>query len=176
MQLKQKKPFNVSIFGGDFYEVQKQGTGYVTETWEEWRKLVLKGLGYLIPFIVRRTKTGRIDVSITRNKIFLTAPTHPLAGILKNCRYLGDFVLDEEDIKKLPEIYPGFCFTRLSKWVRLPQIHNLDFFGSEDMKFMKKTEYNNMPLTNEPFIIFLFQIIRIQNDLKTTIMYFIVHH
>ena len=178
---KTKKPFNVSIFWGDFYEVQKKGTGYVMATLEEWRKLVLKELGHLIPFIVRRTKTGRIDVGITRNKIFLTAPTalrvtHPLTGILKNCRYLGDFVLDEEDTKKLPEIYPGFCFTRLSKCVRLPQIHNLDFFGSEDMKFMKKTEYNNMPLTNEPFIIFLFQITRIQNGLKATIMYFIVHH
>ena len=44
-------------------------------TLEEWRKLVLKGLGYLMPFIVLRTKTGRIDVGITRNRIFLTAPT-----------------------------------------------------------------------------------------------------
>ena len=102
-----------------------------------------------MPFIVRRTKTGGIDVGITMNKIFLTAPTglrltHPLTGILKNCRYLGDFTLDEEDTKKVQEIYPDFCSTRLSKWVRLPQIRDLDFFGAEDMKFMKKTEYNNM--------------------------------
>ena len=128
-------------------------------TLEEWKKITIKGLGYLMPFIVRRTSTGRIDIGITRNKIFLTAPTalrvtHPLTGILKNCRYLGDFLLDEEDTKKLQEIYPGFCFTRLSNWVRLPQIRDLDFFGTEDMKFMKKTEYNNMPLTDEPFMNF----------------------
>ena len=130
-------------------------------TLEEWRKLVLKGLGYLMPFTVHRTKTGHVDVGITNNKIFLTAPTalrvtHPLTGILKKCRYLGNFILDEEDTKKLQEIYPGFCFTRLSKWVRLPQICNLDIFGAEDMKFMKKTEYNNMPLTDEPFMNFFY--------------------
>ena len=61
---KTKKPFNVSNFLGDFYEVQKKGTGYVMGTLEEWRKLVLKGLGYLMPFIVRRTKAGRIDVGL----------------------------------------------------------------------------------------------------------------
>ena len=61
---KTKKPFNVSNFWGDFYEVQKKGTGYVMGTLEEWRKLVLKGLGYLMPFIVRRTKAGRIDVGL----------------------------------------------------------------------------------------------------------------
>ena len=46
-----------------------------------------------MPFFVRRTSTGRIDVGIKRNKIFLKAPTalrvtHPLTSILKNCRYL----------------------------------------------------------------------------------------
>ena len=41
MQLK-KKPFKVSNFGEDFYEVQKKGTGYVKGTLEEWRKLTIK--------------------------------------------------------------------------------------------------------------------------------------
>ena len=86
-----------------------------------------------MPFIVRRTSSSRIDVSISRNKIFLTAPTgfrtsDPLTGILQNCRYLGDFLLDEEHTKKIQEIYPGFCFTWLAKWVHLPQIRDLDFF------------------------------------------------
>ena len=59
-----------------------------------------------MPFIVRRTSSSRIDVSISRNKIFLTAPTgfrtsDPLTGILQNCRYLGYFLLDEEHTKKL---------------------------------------------------------------------------
>ena len=126
---------------------------------EEWRKLVLKGLGYLMPFIVRRTQTGPIDVGITRNKLLLTAPTTLrvtglFTGILKNCRYLGDIILDEENTKKLQEIYSDFCFNWSSKWVSLPQIRDLDFFGTEDLKFMKKTEYNNMPLTDEPFMNF----------------------
>ena len=114
----------LTIFFLDFYEVQKKGTEYVMGTLDKWRKLIPKGLGHLMPFIVRRTSSGRIDVGITRNKIFLTAPTglrvsHPLTGILKNCRYLGDFQLDEADTKELPAIYPHFCFTFLSKFVRL---------------------------------------------------------
>ena len=128
-------------------------------TLDEWRKLVPKGLGHLMPFIIRRTSSGRIDVGITRNKIFLTAPTalrvsFPLTGILKNWRYLGDFQLDEVDTKELQAIYPDFCFTFLSKFVRLPQIRDIDFFGAEDMVFMQKTEYNKMPLTDEPMMNF----------------------
>ena len=42
---------------------------------DEWRKLVPKGLRHLMPFIVRRTSSGCIDVGITRNKIFLIVPT-----------------------------------------------------------------------------------------------------
>ena len=147
--------FKVRNFGGHFYEVQKKGTGYVTRTLNEWRKLVPKGLGHLMPFIVRRTSSGCIDVGITRNKIFLTAPTglrvsHPLTGILKNCR----FQLDEADTKELQAIYPDFCYTFLSKFVRLPQIRDIDFFSAEDMVFMQKTEYNKMPLTDEPMMNF----------------------
>ena len=117
---------------------------------DEWRKLVPKGLGHLMPFIVRRTSSGRIDVGITRNKIFLTAPTalrvsYSLTGISKNCRYLGNCQLNEADTKELQAFYPDFCFTFLSKFVRLPQIRDIDFFGAEDMVFMQKTEYNKIP-------------------------------
>ena len=119
-------------------------------TFDEWRKLVPKGLGHLMPFIVRRTSSGRIDVGITRNKIFLTAPTalrvsHPLTGILKSSSYIVDFQLDEADTKELQSIYLDFCFIFLSKFVRLPQIRDIDFFGAEDMVFMQKTEYNKIP-------------------------------
>ena len=112
-------------------------------TLNEWRKLVAKGLDHLMPFIVRRTSSGRIDVGITRNKIFLTAPTglrvsHPLTGILKNCRYLGDFELDEADTKELQAIYPDFCFTFLSKFVPLPQIRDIDFFWRRRYGFHAK--------------------------------------
>ena len=40
---KTKNPFDVSnFFGGDIYEVQKKGTGYVMGTLREWQKLVPK--------------------------------------------------------------------------------------------------------------------------------------
>ena len=71
---KTKTPFNVSNFGGDFYKVQKDGTGYVMGTLSEWQKLVPKGQGDLMPFIIRRTKDLRIDIGITRNVTFLTPP------------------------------------------------------------------------------------------------------
>ena len=100
---KMKTTFKVRNFGGNFYEVQKKGTGYVTRTLNEWRKLVPKGLGHLMPFIVCRTSSCHIDVSITRNIIFLTPPTGfrgpTREGMLKNCKYLGDFQLDEADAK-----------------------------------------------------------------------------
>ena len=40
----------------------------------EWRKLVPKGEGHLMPFIVYRTSRRCIDIGIARNKIFLTLP------------------------------------------------------------------------------------------------------
>ena len=59
--------------------------------------------------------------------IFLGAPTaikHQPNGLLKNCRYLGDFQLDEQDTKTLKAMYPDFAFKYLTKYVRLPQIHD----------------------------------------------------
>ena len=106
-------PFNVGNFFWDFYEVQKKSTGYVIGTLVEWRKLVPKGEGHLMPFIVRRTLSRRIDVGITGDVIFLTPPrelrTQSKEGILKNCKYLGRFVLTEADTKQLRAMYPGFC-------------------------------------------------------------------
>ena len=103
------------------------------ETLVEWRKLVPKGEGHLMSFIVRRTSRGRIDVSITRNKIFLTPSrelrTQSKEGILKNCKYLGMFELTEADTKQLQAMYLGFCFRFLEKFVRPPQIRDIDFFG-----------------------------------------------
>ena len=128
-------------------------------TLDKWRKLVPKELGHLMPFIVRRTSSGHIDAGITRNKIFVTAPTalrvsYPLTGILRNCRYLGNFQLDEANTRELQAIYPDFSFIFLSKFVWLPQIRDIDFFGAEDMVFIEKTEYNKMPLTEGPMVNF----------------------
>ena len=157
---KTNTQFDVSNFFLNFYEVQKKCPGYVIGTLDEWRKLVPKGLGHLMPIIVRRTSSGRIDVGITRINIFLTAPTalrvsYPLTGILKNCRDLCNFQLDKVDTKELQAIYPDFCFNFLSKFVRLPQIRDIDFFGAENLVFMEKTEYDKMPLMDEPMMIFL---------------------
>ena len=49
-------------------------------------------------------------------------------------------------------IYQGFCFTFLSKFVRLPLIHDIDVFGAKDMILMKKTEYNKVPLPDFPMM------------------------
>ena len=124
---KTKTPFNVSNFFCNFYEVQEKSTGYVMGTLSEWQKLVPKGEGNLMLFIIRRTKDLHIDVDITGNVTFLTLPkelrvTWSSNGILKNCHYKGKFVLTEADTKQLRAIYPGFCFTCLEKFVRLPDI------------------------------------------------------
>ena len=138
-------------------------------TLRQWQKLVPKVEGNFMPFIIRRTKDLRIDVDITRNVTFWTLPrelrmTWPSNGILKNCHYKGKFVLTEANTKQLQAIYPGFCFTHLEKFVRLPDIGTpkIDFFGKEDMKIRyqrryQNTKYNKMPLTEEPFKNFFIQ-------------------
>ena len=42
MQLKQKRHLTLAIFYFNFYEVQKEGAGYVMGTLSEWQKLVPK--------------------------------------------------------------------------------------------------------------------------------------
>ena len=125
-------------------------------TLREWQKLVPKGDGHLMPFILRKTTSGIIEVRITRNTIFFTPPialrlSYPRTGILKNCKYLRDFNLTEADTKELQAIYPGFCFTYLSLFVRLPLIRNIDVFGAEDMVLMEKTEYYQIFSNDELF-------------------------
>ena len=128
-------------------------------TLREWQKLVPKGDGHLMPFILRKTTSGIIEVRITRNTIFFTPPialrlSYPRTGILKNCKYLRDYKLTEADTKELQAIYPGFCFTYLSMFVRLPIIHNIDVFGAEDMVLLEKTENNKVPLPDFPMMNF----------------------
>ena len=115
-----------------------------------------------MPFIIRRTKYLRIDVSIARNVTLLTPPKElrlqTREGILKNCFYKGKYVLTEADTEQLQTIYPGFCFTYLEKFVRPPEADNnkpiIDYFGQEDMFLLKNTKYNKIPLTEEPFMNF----------------------
>ena len=51
-------------------------------------------------------------------------------------------------------MYPDFCFTYLAKFIRLPQIRDVDIFGREDMILFKNTKYSKMPLTDEPIMNF----------------------
>ena len=110
-----------------------------------------------MPFILRKTASSIIEVGITRNTIFFTPPikfrlSWPRTGILKNCKYLRDYKLTEADTKELQAIYPGFCFTYLSLFVRLALICNIDVFGAEDMVLLKKTEYNKVSLPDLPIM------------------------
>ena len=128
-------------------------------TLREWQKLVPKGDGHLMPFILRKTTSGIIDVGIMRNTIFFTPPivlrlSFPITGILKNCKHLRDFNLTDADTKELQAIYPGFCFIYLSIFVCLPLIRDIDVFGAEDMILTENTEYNKVPLPDFPMIIF----------------------
>ena len=122
-------------------------------TLSEWWKLVPKGEGHLLPFILRKTTCGIIEVGIMRKIIFFTLPialrlSYPRTIILKNCKYLKDFNLTEADTKEFQAIYPGFCFTCLSMFVLLPLIRDIDIFGAEDTISMEKTDYNKVPLPN----------------------------
>ena len=96
-----------------------------------------------MPFILRKTTSGIIEVRITRNIRFFTPSialrlSYPRTGMLKNCKYFKDFKLTEADTKELQAIYLGFCFTYLSMFVRFPLIRDIDAFGAEDMILMEK--------------------------------------
>ena len=96
-----------------------------------------------MPFTLCKTTSGIIEVGSKRNIIFFTPPiaprlSYPRTSILKNCKYLKDFNLTEADTKELQAVYPGFCFTYLSMFVRLPLIRDIDVFGAEDIILMEK--------------------------------------
>ena len=55
---------------------KKMGTGCVMGTLSEWRKLVPKGEGHLLAFILRKTTSGIIEVGITIIVIFFAPPKH----------------------------------------------------------------------------------------------------
>ena len=160
MQLKQKSHLTLAIFCLIFLKFKKKGTGHGIGTLDEWRKLVPKEESHLKPFFVRKTSRGCVDVGITRNVIFLILPRdlriQTKDGILKNCKCLGRFVLTEANTKQLQSMYPGFCFTFLAKFVRLPQIHDIYFLGQKDMYLIPHTEYDKIPLTEYPLMIFFY--------------------
>ena len=75
-------------------------------TLREWQKLVPTGEGHLMPLILRKTTSGIIEVGITRNTIFFTLLIKlrlfwSRTSILKNCKYLRDYILTDADTKEL---------------------------------------------------------------------------
>ena len=91
-------------------------------TLREWQKLVPKGDGHLMPFILCKTTSGIIEVGITRNTKFFTPPIalrlfYPRTGMSKNWKYLRDFNLTEADRKELQAIYPGFLFLPIYQYL-----------------------------------------------------------
>ena len=160
-----KIPFNVLNFFLDFYEVAQRGNGYVMGNIREWDKLAVKGLEYLMPFILKRDIHNKIYVQVDYNLEFYTCffelksvRVENLKGYLKYCKVLQYVYRSTDDDKKqLAELYPDFCLTIFTKWVRQQHSHtpdHTDYFGPEDMKLMPETTYNQFPLTMDPFMKF----------------------
>ena len=68
----------------------------------------------------------------TRGKFF---------GITKNCQFLGQRQLNEDDLKQLRKIYPNFLYKNLDKWVRRVSPTSLDEWDRKYIKTMSQTEY-----------------------------------
>ena len=88
------------------------------------------------------------SVSISRNEHFYTPPylTRGMNfGITKNCQYLGARQLNDDDLNQLRNIYPGFCYSKLDKWVCRVKPTTLEEWDRKDIKTMNQTEYGFMP-------------------------------
>ena len=66
-------------------------------------------------------------------------------GITKNCQYLGARQLNDDDLNQLRNIYPGFCYSKLDKWVCRVKPTTLEEWDRKDIKTMNQTEYGFMP-------------------------------
>ena len=112
------------------------------EIWSE-KKLIIKDKEYLQSITIKGHKIATID----RHKVFYTPPNiirRRWGNILRFCRYLGKYILSDDDKKQLRALYPGFGFNELAEFVRLIS-PDLDEFGPGDVVLMKSTEYNKIP-------------------------------
>ena len=73
-------------------------------------------------------------------------------GITKNCQRLGARQLNDDDLNQLRKIYPGFCYSKLDKWVRRVKPTTLDRWDRKDIKTMSQTEYGFMPMPKSEII------------------------
>ena len=73
-------------------------------------------------------------------------------GITKNCQHLGTRKLSHEDKKQLKNIYPGFCYSLLDRWIRRVNPTALDDRERKDIKLMHEMEYGFIPIPRSAII------------------------
>ena len=136
--------FDVNKFFADFPLNRKLGSGYEVGNIKERKKLNSQRKGFLMLIVQLMLNS----VSISRNEHFYTPPylTRGMNfGITKNCQYLGVRQLNDDDLNQLRNIYPGFCYSKLDKWVRRVKPTTLDEWDRKDIKTVNHTEYGFMP-------------------------------
>ena len=95
------------------------------------------------------------SVSLSRNKVFYTLPYLTIGvnfGITKNCQHLGTRKLSDKDKKQLKNIYPGFFYSQLDKWVCRVNPTALDEQERKDIKLMHQTEYGFIAISRSAII------------------------
>lgn len=142
MGQQEKQNLILKHFYGIFMKLKKKDLAMQLEIWSE-KKLIIKDKEYLQSIKIKGHKIATID----RHKVFYTPPNiirRRWGNILRFCRYLGKYILSDDDKKQLRALYPGFGFNELAEFVRLIS-PDLDEFGPGDVVLMKSTEYNKIP-------------------------------
>ena len=120
---------------------------------DEWTKLAVKGLDCLMSFVLNTDKYNKIFVQIDHDIEFCTCyfglksiRREDLKGDFKYCDIVDyNYKLTDDNKKQLVTVYPNFCLTHFTKWVRKRHSHSpdhTDYFGPEDMILMRETIYN----------------------------------
>ena len=118
MQQLEKKLMLI-IFLEFLWDWKKKGTGYVVGNLREKQELIIKGKAYLQPITIK----GHSSITIDRYRQFFTQPIvirKRYDNLLKNCKYFGKYLLNDEHKKQLRDLYPGFVFNELARFARFP--------------------------------------------------------
>ena len=128
---------------------KKLGSRYVVGNFEKRKNLNFQGKGFLL-LIVQLTPNS---VFISRNEYFYAQPylNRGLNIGIKNCQHLGVHQLND-NLKQLRNIYPGFCYSILDKWVDRVKPTTLDKWDRKDIKMMNQTEYGFMAMPKSEII------------------------
>ena len=123
-------------------------------------QLIITGKAYLQPITIK----GYSIITIDRHKQVFTLPIiirKSYDNLLKKNKYLGRYLLNDEDKKQLRALYPDFVFSELVIFARFPS-SQLDEFGPTDIIFMGKSEYNKIPYVTMN----IFNFVILSNDYK----------